>query len=116
MKQWIDKLTKHLKYLVVGAGLKERCSDYLPVAVLILNATKLQFCCCVTVVRRQSVRGWQAACQVLVLAVWRSCLLKPRVACRGVANASGACGHDQHHISPPALRKVCSVEHWQRIH
>ena len=40
MKQWIDEFTKHLKYLVVGAGLKERCSDYLPVAVLILNATQ----------------------------------------------------------------------------
>ncbi len=42
MKQWIDELTKHLKYLVLGAGLKERCSDYLQVAVLILlvNATQ----------------------------------------------------------------------------
>lgn len=42
MKYWIHEFIKHwhLKYLVVGAGLKERCSDYLPVAVLILNATQ----------------------------------------------------------------------------
>jgi hypothetical protein len=39
VERWIGELTKHLKYLVVGAGLKERWSDYLPLAVRILNAT-----------------------------------------------------------------------------
>ena len=40
VERWIGELTKHLKYLVVGAGLKERWSDYLPLAVRILNATR----------------------------------------------------------------------------
>ncbi len=44
VERWICELTKHLKYitkyLVVGAGLKERWSDYLSLAVRILNATR----------------------------------------------------------------------------
>jgi hypothetical protein len=40
VERWIAELTKHLRYLVVGAGLKERWSEYLPLAVRILNATR----------------------------------------------------------------------------
>jgi len=40
VERWIAELTKHLRYLVIGAGLKERWSDYLPLAVRILNATR----------------------------------------------------------------------------
>jgi hypothetical protein len=41
VERWIAELTKHLRrYLVFVAGLKERWSEYLPLAVLILNATR----------------------------------------------------------------------------
>ena len=40
VERWIAELTKHLRYLVIGAGLKERWSEYLPLAVRIINATR----------------------------------------------------------------------------
>jgi hypothetical protein len=40
VERWIAELAKHLRYLVVGAGLKVRWSKYLPLAVRILNATR----------------------------------------------------------------------------
>ncbi len=42
VERWIAELTGHLRCFVVGAGLKERWSEYLPLAVRILtgNATR----------------------------------------------------------------------------
>ncbi len=40
MDRRVDQALASKKNLVVGAGLKERWSDYLPLAVRILNATR----------------------------------------------------------------------------